>query len=98
PFGLFAKCWTPDGLNLSKALEASYATDMASLEGGGAFCMQSLDTSGQQPKSCYDFRDMLAGAISENATYGTTEDAMIQYCADRFNLAPDTAADWVDRF
>ena len=97
PFGILAKCWTPEGFDLHKALEASYGTDTASLSGGGAFGKQSIDTGGEQPKSYFNFRDMLAKAVQESAT-GVSEDELIQYSADKFNLSPDAAADWVDRF
>lgn len=97
PFGVLAKCWTPEGFDMHKALEASYTTDTASLTGGGAFGKQSLDTGGEQPKSYFKFRDMLAKAIQDNAT-GVTEPELIQHASHRFNLSPDQAADWVDRF
>lgn len=97
PFGILAKCWTPDGFDMHKALEASYATDMTALEGGGAFGRQSLDTGGEQPKSYFNFRDMLAKAVQDGDT-GVTADELTQYSAEKFNLPPDSAADWVDRF
>lgn len=97
PFGLLAKCWTPEGFDMTKALEASYATDVASLDGGGAFGKQSIDTSGEQPKSYFNFRDMLAKAIQDGTT-GVASDELVQHCVNEFNLSPDAAADWVDRF
>src|SRR5690606_31812730 len=92
PFGLLAKCWTPQGFDMAKALEASYTTDMTALEGGGAFGKQSLDTRGEQPKSYFNFRDMLAKAIQDGDT-GVTADELIQHCANKFNLSPEMAAD-----
>lgn len=97
PFGVLAKCWTPEGFDLHKALEASYATDTASLTGGGAFGKQSLDSGGEQPKSYFNFRDLLAKAIADQST-GTSQDELIQYSAHEFNLSADMAEDWVDRF
>lgn len=98
PFGALAKCWTPEGFDMAKALEASYATDAAMKTGGAALGMQSLDQGGRQPHSYYDFRNKLAedlrsGALSDQSMHG-----MVQYSSNKFNLAPDEAAEWVDRF
>ena len=97
PFGLLAKCWTPEGFDLHKALEASYSTDVSTITGGGALSVQSLDTGGEQPKSYFNFRDLLAKRVS-NGECGTTESEMTECAVQQFNLSPDQAADWVDRF
>lgn len=98
PFGALAKCWTPDGFDMAKALEASYATDAVGKTGGAAFGTQSLDTGGQQPTSYFDFRNKLAGAIKSGELKDMTEHGMLQFSNQKFNLAPDEAAEWVDRF
>lgn len=98
PFGALAKCWTPEGFDMAKALEASYATDAAAKTGGAALGMQSLDQGGQQPHSYFDFRNKLAEALKSGALADQSMHGMIQYSASKFSLAPDEAAEWVDRF
>lgn len=96
PLGAFAKCWTAAGLDMAKALEASYATDATAKTGGGALGKQSLDTG---VHSYFDFRNKLAehmhtGVIGENP--GARE--LVQYAAKAFSLSSDQAAEWVERF
>ena len=95
PFGVLAKCWTPEGFDIAKALEASYATDAAGKAGGAALGMQSLDAG---PQSYFDFRDRLAGALRSGEVKSQSMNGLIQYSVDKFNLSPDEAAEWVDRF
>lgn len=97
PFASLAKCWTPNGFDMVKALEASYATDAAAKTGGAAFGMQSLDSGSSAPTSYYDFRNKLAAAIKSGATAQTMQ-AMIEFSARTFNLSHDEASEWVDRF
>lgn len=97
PFGALAKCWTPEGFDLTKALQAGYATDAAAKTGGAALGMQSLDAGGQQPYSYHDFRDKLAAAVKSKHCAQNMR-AMIEYSVNKFSLAPDEAAEWVDRF
>ena len=96
PFGVLAKSWGADGFDITKALEASYSTDVAALTGGGALGMQSLD--GAQPQSYYDFRDRLAGALKSGKVKDQSSHGLIRYSAEKFRLHPDEAAEWVDRF
>ena len=96
PFGVLAKSWGADGFDITKALEASYSTDVAALTGGGALGMQSLD--GAQPQSYYDFRDRLAGALKSGKVKDQSSHGLIRYSAEKFSLQPDEAAEWVDRF
>lgn len=98
PIGAFAKCWDASGLDLVKALEASYATDATQKTGGAALGMQSLDR-GQGTSSYFDFRNKLAehvrtGVVGENP--GAKE--LVSYCAKNFSLPSDQAAEWVERF
>lgn len=95
PFGALAKCWTPEGFDMAKALEASYATDAAAKTGGAAFGTQSLDGA---PASYHDFRNKLAAALRSGKIPSQKMEGLIQYSVSKFNLQPDEAADWVDRF
>ncbi|MBB3017700.1 hypothetical protein FHR70_000740 [Microvirga lupini] len=97
PFGALAKCWTAEGFNMAKALEASFATDAAAKTGGAALGMQSLDTGSNQPVSYYDFRNKLADAL-QGSLVGQNMHAMIDHAVQEFSLSPDEAAEWVDRF
>lgn len=97
PFGVLAKSWSAaDGFDLTKALEASYATDAASKTDGAALGMQSLDTGA--PQSYFDFRERLSGALQSGKVKDQTMNGLIEYCANKFNLQADEAAEWVDRF
>ncbi|MEN6544490.1 MAG: hypothetical protein ABFE07_00440 [Armatimonadia bacterium] len=98
PFGALAKCWTPDGFDMAKALEASYATDAAAKTGGAALGTQSLDAGGRQPRSYFDFRNKLAEALQSGAVPSQSMDGLVQFSVQQFSLSPDEAAEWVDRF
>lgn len=95
PFGVLAKSWGADGLDMVKALEASYATDAAGKTGGAAFGMQSLDTG---VHSYFDFREKLAGALKRGAVKSQSPDGLVEFSAGTFGLSHDEAAEWVDRF
>lgn len=94
PIGTFAK--SLGGFVLSKGLEASYATDAADKTGGAAFGMQSLDTG--SPHSYYDFREQLAAALKSGKVKSQSMTGLISFAHKQFNLQPDEAAEWVDRF
>lgn len=98
PFGVLAKSWGPGGLNITKALEASYATDAAGKTGGAALGMQSLDGGSQAPHSYYDFREKLAGALSAGKLQRQSPEALIDFSISNLSLSHDEAAEWVDRF
>lgn len=98
PFGVLAKCWTPDGFDMTKALEASYATDAAMKTGGAALGMQSLDMGRNAPASYHAFRDKMAHALVTGSVRDQTMHGLMQYSCNEFNLQPDEAAEWVDRF
>lgn len=94
PVGTFAKAL--GGFILTKALEASYATDAATKTGGGALGAQSLDG---RPSSYWAFRDKLAadlrsGSIGKNP--GSRE--LVAHAEKNFSLSSDEAAEWVERF
>lgn len=98
PFGVLAKSWGPDGLNITKALEASYATDAAGKTGGAAFGVQSLDTGGGAPTSYFDFREKLSKALNNGRVKSQSPDGLVEFSAGTFGLSHDEAAEWVDRF
>lgn len=93
PVGIFAK--SLDGF-VMKALEASYGTDSASLTGGGAMRMQSLD-AGQS--NYFDFRNKLAESMSKGLV-GDNPGArdLVDFSSKMFGLSPSDAAEYVERF
>lgn len=96
PIGTFAK-----SLNgfIVKALEASYSTDAATLTGGGAFGVQSLDVGNSgAPYSYFDFRERMAEALDLALVKSQTEDGLIAHAVHEFNLPSEAAAEWVSRF
>lgn len=95
PFGALAKCWTGEGLDLAKALEAGTATDSSAMEGGQALSRQSLDGA---PKSYFDFRNQLAGAIRRGGVREQSQSSLVQYSIGKFSLSQDEAEEWVGRF
>lgn len=95
PLGAFAKCWTAAGLDLTKALEAGYGTDSASLTGGSAIRKQSLDS---QIHSYWDFREKLAGDIrTGKAGKNPGMRELVAHASRQFSIPPDQAAEWVER-
>lgn len=98
PFGALAKCWTPDGFDMIKALDSSYATDARAKTGGAALGMQSLDVGGQQPVSYFDFRDKLSRAISSRDVTDMTSHGLMQFSANKYGLSLDVAAALVDKY
>lgn len=105
PVGVFAKCWGAGGLDIaaavdmSKALTAGYGTDSATLTGGAALRVQSLDVGGAQPRSYFDFRDRLAGAMRRgDAGKRPTAASLHAYAVQTLGLPEDQAAEWVERF
>ncbi len=98
PVGTLTK--SMNGIVLSKALEASYCTDMSALVGGGALGMQSLDTGDNMPVSYYEFRDLLSAALMSGylgQDAGSME-GLARYSAANFSMSPSEATAWVNRF
>lgn len=95
PMATFAKSF--NGFVMAKALEASYGTDVASLTGGGALGVQSLDPT---VASYFDFKNELAGSLLPESREDIirTVDGMVAYAIKRYNLPRYTAEEWVDRF
>lgn len=91
PMGLLAKSW---GLDLVKAMEAGSGTDSATLEGGAALRVQSLDGKVQ---SYWDFRDRVAKDIRAKRTKGTAAE-LVEHAHSAFGLSKSLAAEWAERF
>jgi hypothetical protein len=99
PFGVLAKSWGAGGLDMHKALEASYATDAAGKTGGAALGAQSIDTgAGATPHSYFAFRNQLASALKSGAAADQSPEGLVHYSAGTFGLSLDEAAEWVSRF
>jgi hypothetical protein len=94
PFGILAKCWGTAGLNMTKALEAGYGTDVATLTGGGALRRQSLDTG--KPQTYWEFREKMSSAIRKGAAGKTSAD-FLSHARTSFGLDADEAGDWTER-
>jgi hypothetical protein len=95
PVGVFVKSL---GGFVLKALEASHSTDVASLTGGGALGMQSLDGGGA-PKSYFDFRNRLAEAMRNGKAGGNPGmQDLIDLAVRNFGMPLNSAAEWVERF
>lgn len=98
PFGVLAKSWGVDGFDMTKALQASYATDASAKTGGAALGAQSLDAGTSVPSSYYDFRERLADALKKGNVQSQSADGLVHYSAGKFGLSLDEASEWVDRF
>lgn len=94
PVGTFTK--SLGGFVITKALEASYATDAASKTGGAALGMQSIDT-GRAP-SYWDFRERLAGELRSGAVKNPGARELVAHVVKRFGMSHDEAAEYVERF
>jgi hypothetical protein len=95
PFGILAKCWTPAGFDMAKALEASYATDVSQLSGGGALGMQSIDAG----PSYFQFRDQLSESLLEGRDHIIqSAQGLADYAMHKFGLSRVEAVEWVTRF
>jgi hypothetical protein len=94
PFGILAKCWGTAGLDLTKAMEAGYGTDSATLTGGGALRKQSLD---HKPQTYWDMREKLAKAL-RGGRISAQPEAMARHLSESYGVAPAEAAEHVERF
>lgn len=90
-FGPLAKSWGA----MFKGLEAGGGSDVATLTGGAALRVQSLD---QELMSYWDFRDQLAKVIHDGALKEMTLPALEQAAQKRFGLPAATAAEYVEQF
>lgn len=96
PVGAFAKSFGPDGLDISKALEAGYGTDSSLLDGGAALRKQSLS---RRPVNYFDFRNQIAKAMrhGECGVHPVTAD-LIRHATEKFGMSPDESTEHVSRF
>jgi hypothetical protein len=94
PIGTFAK--SLNGWVIAKALEASYSTDTATLTGGGALGMQSLDGN---PANYFHWRDVLANKM-RSGEVGKSPGirALIDFCKKNFGMSISDATEFVERF
>jgi len=92
-FGPLAKSW--GAAMLLKGLEAGGGSDVATLTGGAALRVQSLD---QQLMSYVDFRDQFASLIHGGEVKTMTQPGLIQAAQERFDLPAEAAADYIERF
>lgn len=95
PFGALAKSFHSGGFDISKALEAGYGTDSATLQGGGALRKQSLEKG---VLSYWDMRDDLARRIREGEFKKITPSALVEAAQKIYSMSPDKAAAMVGRF
>lgn len=94
PFGLLAKSWGAEGLDLTKALTmAGGGTDSAAMTGGAALQKQSLDRG---VHSYFDYRERMAGAIRKGGIAANPR-AMTAHAREQFGLDPHEAGEWTER-
>lgn len=94
PVGVFTK--SLNGFVISKSLSAGYGTDSATLSGGAALRMQSLDAG--QVFNYWDFRDQFARLWSAKKIGSTKAGDLVRTAQSKFGLAADVAAEYVERF
>ena len=94
PYGVLAKSWGADGLDLTKALTmANAGGDAAGRSGGAALAKQSLDRT---VSSYFDFRNRAAREIRKG---GLAMNARaIASHGEQLGLDPHEAAEWTERF
>lgn len=93
PVGVFAK--SMGGFIVTKAIEAGYGTDSATLTGGGALRQQSLEGS---PLNYWDFREQVSGEMKSGVIQNPTAERLVQYATSQYGLQHDEATQWVERF
>jgi hypothetical protein len=94
PFGALAKSWGPGGLDISKALEAGYGTDVATLTGGAALRTESTD---RKVQSYWDFRDRLSDDVLQKRVEASPA-ALMKHASNHYGLDRHEAAQWTERF
>lgn len=95
PFGALAKSWGPCGLDIGKALEAGYGTDVATLTDGGALRRESLYGA---PTNYWDFRERLAADMRGGKIVRPDAAKLVDHAARHYGLDRAGAAQWVERF
>ena len=94
PFGALAKSWGAGGLDIRKALEAGYGTDVATLTGGAALRKETTD---RKVQSYWDFRDRVSDDVLRKRVAPTPE-ALMAHAGTHYGLDPDEAGEWTERF
>ncbi|WP_020504322.1 hypothetical protein [Lamprocystis purpurea] len=95
--GVLAKCLM--GGAAIKALEAGYGTDVATLTGGAAVRVESIDPAPQviQPQVDYvPVREALARYLRSGGE--PRPQSMAEHLIHSFHVPPDEASGWVERF
>lgn len=95
PIGDFAKAWTPDGLDLAKALVAGYGTNSAGLTGGGALRRQSIEG---HPLSYWDFRNRVSRDIRTKSLSTPSGESIAAWAVQKYGMGRALASEWCDRF
>lgn len=95
PFGALAKCWTGEGFDMVKAIEAGMSTDSAAMTGGQALAQQSLDGT---PKSYFQFREKLTAAIKSGSFSKVTQGSLVRFGVSKYSLSKQEAEEWVGRY
>jgi hypothetical protein len=101
PIGVFAKCWSEDGVDLVKALTAGYGTDSAGFTGAAALREQSLDRKVKDTTigSYFDFREKMAGALRKGEVGASPNaEAMFAHATGPMGLSHDQGSAFVERF
>lgn len=93
PIGVFAKCCTPGGIDLSKALEAGYGTDSAALTDGAALRVQSLDPTVQATLPTPEY-----AVLADHLADGLRPDALAAKLQADYGLSPAEAHATARRF
>lgn len=102
PVEVFAKCCLPGGcFDLSKALEAGYGTDVATLTGAAATRRESMDPRPQvilpgAQATYFDVREALAKHLQAGGAHHP--EGLATLVQRNFSVSPDEAASLVERF
>ncbi|MCE3605750.1 hypothetical protein LXA47_19380 [Massilia sp. P8910] len=90
-FGPLAKSWGA----MFKGLEAGGGSDVATLTGGAAMRVQSLD---RQVMSYTDFRDQFANVVRSGEVKEMSQSGFVRAAKERFDLPAAHAAKYVEQF
>lgn len=97
PFGPLAKSWGALMYGAAyKSLTAGYGTDSATLTGGAAMRMQSLDGGGVHDYD--DFRDQFSQLIRSKSFPDLKLPTLVREAGARFGLSAAKASAYVERF
>ena len=97
PIGVLAKSWGVLGLDLRKSLEAGYNSNAATMTGGDALRVQSLDHQKGGVLEYDLFKNEFAKLIN-SGEIGHGVKNMVLEAASRFQYSKSKAAEYVERF